>query len=72
MLNEENTANTPERRTYTVNDIRAIYGVSVDSVRRFIREHQKNKDFRVHKVGKHVCINKKSFEEWYENHSDDI
>ena len=72
MLNEENTAKTPECRSYTVNDIRAIDGVSTESIRNFIRKHQKNKDFRVHKVGKHLCIDKKSFEDWYENHSDDI
>lgn len=63
---------TIECRNYSVQDIMSIYGVGEESVRNFIKKHQKNNDFRVFMVGKHLRIDKNSFEEWYKNHPNEF
>lgn len=45
-----------ECRNYSVQDIMNIYGVGEESVRNFIKKHQKNNDFRVFMVGKYLRI----------------
>lgn len=55
-------------RSYSIKDIMNIYGVGNESARNFVRKHQKNNDFRVFTVGKHIRIDKRSFEDWYQNH----
>lgn len=46
------TPSIMECRNYSVQDIMNIYGVGEESVRNFIKKHQKNNDFRVFMVGK--------------------
>ena len=41
------TPSIMECRNYSVQDIMNIYGVGEESVRNFIKKHQKNNDFRV-------------------------
>ena len=48
------TPSIMECRNYSVQDIMNIYGVGEESVRNFIKKHQKNNDFRVFMVGKFV------------------
>ena len=45
------TPSIMECRNYSVQDIMNIYGVGEESVRNFIKKHQKNNDFRVFMVG---------------------
>lgn len=47
------TPSIMECRNYSVQDIMNIYGVGEESVRNFIKKHQKNNDFRVFMVGKY-------------------
>ena len=44
------TPSIMECRNYSVQDIMNIYGVGEESVRNFIKKHQKNNDFRVFMV----------------------
>lgn len=66
------SVSTIECRNYSVQDIMNIYGVGEESVRNFIKKHQKNNDFRVFMVGKYLRIDKNSFEEWYRNHPNEF
>ena len=59
---------SPNCRSYSIKDIMDIYGVGNESARNFIKKHQKCNDFRVFMVGKHIRIDKASFEDWYQNH----
>lgn len=61
-----------ECRNYSVHDIMTIYGVGEESVRNFIKKHQRNNDFRVFMVGKYLRIDKKSFEDWYANNPNEL
>ena len=38
----------------------------------YIYKHQKNNDFRVFMVGKYLRIDKNSFEDWYNNHPNEL
>ena len=66
------TPSIMECRNYSVQDSRNIYGVGEESVRNFIKKHQKNNDFRVFMVGKYLRIDKNSFEDWYNNHPNEF
>lgn len=66
------TPSIMECRNYSVQDIMNIYGVGEESVRNFIKKHQKNNDFRVFMVGKYLRIDKNSFEDWYNNHPNEF
>ena len=46
------TPSIMECHNYSVQDIMNIYGVGEESVRNFIKKHQKNNDFRVFHGGK--------------------
>ena len=49
-----------EKRTYTVGEIRNILGVSQPTAYGLVRKNY----FRTVKVGRHIRISKKSFDEW--------
>ena len=66
------STSTIECRNYSVQDIMNIYGVGEESVRNFIKKHQKNNDFRVFMVGKYLRRDKSSFEDWYKNHPNEF
>ena len=53
----------PEKRTYTVEDIQVILGIS----RRTAYKLLEKKEFRWFKIGSTYRISKKSFDEWLDN-----
>lgn len=69
-LNAE-TAQSPvayestEKRTYTVSEIQDILGISQPTAYALIQE----KLFHSIRVGRHIRISKKSFDEWLDNNS---
>lgn len=52
-----------ECRTYTVNDVARILGVSTNAVYRFIPENL----FRSVRIGSAIRISKRSFDHWLES-----
>ena len=52
---------TPEKRVYTVEDLREILNVSESYVYKLI----KSGEFRVVKVGRHYRIPKPAFDKWF-------
>ena len=55
----------PEKRTYTVEDIQNILGVTRTTAYRLVNSNQ----FRVIKIGRSIRIPVKAFDEWLEGNS---
>ena len=53
----------PEKRTYTVEDIQVILGISRGTAYKLLEK----KEFRWFKIGSTYRISKKSFDEWLDN-----
>lgn len=53
----------PEKRTYTVEDIQVILGISRGTAYKLL----KKKEFRWFKIGSTYRISKKSFDDWLDN-----
>lgn len=56
-------AATDEKRTYTVGEIQEILGISQPTAYALIKAGH----FRSIRVGRHIRISKKSFDEWLDN-----
>jgi DNA binding domain, excisionase family len=52
-----------EKRTYTVEEIQGILGISKSTAYALVREGQ----FKCINVGRHIRISKKSFDEWLDS-----
>jgi excisionase family DNA binding protein len=52
-----------EKRTYTVEEIQNILGISKSTAYALV----KNNEFKSINVGRHIRISKKSFDEWLDN-----
>ena len=48
------TPSIMECRNYSVQDIMNIYGVGEESVRNFIKKHQKNNDFQINSYSHNI------------------
>ena len=55
----------PDKRTYTVEDIQSILGVTRTTAYRLVNSNQ----FRIIKIGRSIRIPVKAFEEWLEGNS---
>lgn len=53
----------PEKRTYTVEDIQVILGISRGTAYKLLEK----KEFRWFKIGSTYRISKKSFDDWLDN-----
>ena len=53
----------PEKRTYTVEEIQVILGISRGTAYKLLEK----KEFRWFKIGSTYRISKKSFDEWLDN-----
>ena len=53
----------PEKRTYTVEDIQVILGISRGTAYKLLEK----KEFRWFKIGSAYRISKKSFDDWLDN-----
>ena len=54
---------TPERRTYTVDDIAQILGIGRTSAYILVKEGQ----FKIVRIGNAIRISKRSFDEWLDS-----
>ncbi|MDD3231560.1 MAG: helix-turn-helix domain-containing protein [Oscillospiraceae bacterium] len=57
---ENEPENYPEKRTYTVDEIQDILGISRPTAYNLVKQNE----FRSIRVGGHIRISKKSFDEW--------
>lgn len=57
------TPNAPVKRTYLVEDIAAILGVSKSSAYRVVKQGH----FKIVRIGTSIRISKKSFDEWLDS-----
>jgi len=64
-VNEPNHGTQPqhEKRTYTVEEVQGILGISKSSAYALVKEGQ----FKCINVGRHIRISKKSFDEWLDS-----
>jgi len=60
---ETQTQPQHEKRTYTVEEIQGILGISKSSAYALVKEGQ----FKCINVGRHIRISKKSFDEWLDS-----
>ena len=60
---EAQTLPQPEKRTYTVDEVQSILGISKSSAYALVKEGQ----FKCINVGRHIRISKKSFDEWLDS-----
>ena len=54
---------TPERRTYTVDDIAQILGIGRTSAYILVKERH----FKIVRIGNAIRISKRSFDEWLDS-----
>lgn len=70
-LNAESTNESPsftvEKRTYTIPEIQDILGISPPTAYALVKKNL----FRTVRVGRHLRISKKSFDEWLDTQNDD-
>ena len=62
-IDANSPAAIPEKRTYTVEDIQVILGISRGTAYKLLEK----KEFRWFKIGSTYRISKKSFDEWLDN-----
>ena len=63
VSHESHTQPPIEKRTYTVDEIQSILGISKSSAYALVKEG----NFKCINVGRHIRISKKSFDEWLDN-----
>ena len=62
-MDVNSTEALPEKRTYTVEDIQVILGISRGTAYKLLEK----KEFRWFKIGSTYRISKKSFDDWLDN-----
>lgn len=62
-IDANSPAAIPEKRTYTVEDIQVILGISRGTAYKLLEK----KEFRWFKIGSTYRISKKSFDDWLDN-----
>ena len=65
--NLKDPSQSERKRTYTVEEIRDILGISAPTAYRLVSKNF----FRSVKVGRYIRISKKSFDEWLDSQSGD-
>lgn len=66
MAVNERKAEMPSRRTYRVNEIADLLGISLSSAYRLIKQGH----FKTVRIGTSIRVSKQSFDEWLDRNTD--